>query len=200
MGRYTGPRSKISRRFGEPIFGPDKVLSRRPNRPGQHGGKRARKLSEYGEQLREKQKARFMYGMREKQFRLFFERAKSMQGVTGENLLRLCETRLDNVVFRLGLAPTRAAARQLVTHRHVTVNGKICGIPSYIVRVGEMIGLKEKSRQLTAVGQSLEHHKITVAWLTFDRTTMTGSISSLPTREEIPEQIDVQSIVELYSR
>ena len=200
MGRYTGPRSKIARRFGEPIYGPDKVLSRRPNRPGQHGGKRARKLSEYGEQLREKQKARFMYGMREKQFRLFFERAKSMQGVTGENLLRLCETRLDNVVFRLGLAPTRAAARQLVTHRHVTVNGKICGIPSYIVRVGEMISLKEKSRQLTAVGQSLEHHKITVAWLSFDRTTMTGSLSSLPTREEIPEQIDVQSIVELYSR
>ena len=200
MGRYTGPRSKIARRFGEPIYGPDKVLSRRPNRPGQHGGKRARKLSEYGEQLREKQKARFMYGMRETQFRLFFERAKSMQGVTGENLLRLCETRLDNVVFRLGLAPTRAAARQLVTHRHVTVNGKICGIPSYIVRVGEMISLKEKSRQLTAVGQSLEHHKITVAWLSFDRTTMTGSLSSLPTREEIPEQIDVQSIVELYSR
>ena len=200
MGRYTGPRSKIARRFGEPIYGPDKVLSRRPNRPGQHGGKRARKLSEYGEQLREKQKARFMYGMREKQFRLFFERAKSMQGVTGENLLRLCETRLDNVVFRLGLAPTRAAARQLVTHRHVTVNGKVCGIPSYIVRVGEMISLKEKSRQLTAVGQSLEHHKISVAWLSFDRTTMTGSLSSLPTREEIPEQIDVQSIVELYSR
>ena len=200
MGRYTGPRSKISRRFGEPIYGPDKVLSRRPNRPGQHGGKRARKLSEYGEQLREKQKARFMYGMREKQFRLFFERAKSMQGVTGENLLRLCETRLDNVVYRLGLAPTRAAARQLVTHRHVTVNGKVCGIPSYIVRVGEMISLKEKSRQLTAVGQSLEHNKISVAWLSFDRTTMTGSLSSLPTREEIPEQIDVQSIVELYSR
>ena len=188
MGRYTGPRSKISRRFGEPIYGPDKVLSRRPNRPGQHGGKRARKLSEYGEQLREKQ------------FRLFFERAKSMQGVTGENLLRLCETRLDNVVYRLGLAPTRAAARQLVTHRHVTVNGKVCGIPSYIVRVGEMISLKEKSRQLTAVGQSLEHHKITVAWLSFDRTTMTGSLSGLPPREEIPEQIDVQSIVELYSR
>ena len=200
MARYTGPKSKIARRFGEAIYGPDKVLSRRPNRPGQHGGKRARKLSEYGEQLREKQKARFMYGMREKQFRLFFERAKSMQGVTGENLLRLCETRLDNVVFRLGLAPTRAAARQLVTHRHVTVNGKVCGIPSYIVRVGEMISLKEKSRQLTAVGQALEHHKISVAWLSFDRTTMTGSLSSLPTREEIPEQIDVQSIVELYSR
>ena len=200
MGRYTGPRTKISRRFGEPLFGPDKVLDRRTNPPGQHGARRRKKLSEYGEQLREKQKARFMYGMREKQFRLFFERAKSMQGVTGENLLRLCETRLDNVVFRLGLAPTRAAARQLVTHRHVTVNGKVCGIPSYIVRVGEMISLKEKSRQLTAVGQSLEHHKISVAWLSFDRTTMTGSLSSLPTREEIPEQIDVQSIVELYSR
>jgi small subunit ribosomal protein S4 len=201
MGRYTGPRTKISRRFGEPIFGPDKVLERRPNPPGQHGAnKRRKKVSEYGQQLREKQKVKAIYGMREKQFRLFFERAKSMQGVTGENLLRLCETRLDNVIYRLGLAPTRAAARQLVTHRHVTVNGKVCGIPSYIVRVGEMISLKEKSRQLTAVGQSLEHHKISVAWLSFDRTTMTGSLSSLPTREEIPEQIDVQSIVELYSR
>ena len=200
MGRYTGPRSKISRRFGEPIYGPDKGLERRPNRPGQHGGKRVRKLSEYGEQLREKQKARFMYGMRENQFRLFFERAKAMQGVTGDNLLRLCETRLDNIVYRLGLAPTRAAARQLVTHRHVTVDGKVCGIPSYIVRVGETISLKEKSRQLVAVDQSLGHRKVSVAWLTFDRSTMTGTLASLPTREEIPENLDMQPIVELYSR
>ncbi len=200
MGRYTGPRSKISRRFGEPIFGPDKVLDRRPNRPGQHGAKRVRKLSEYGEQLREKQKARFIYGMMEKQFRLFFKRAKAQQGITGENLLRLCETRLDNVVYRMGIAPTRAAARQLVTHRHVTVNGKICNIPSYIVRVGETIGLTEKTQKMVAVESSLEHSKVNVAWLQFDRATMTGSLTSLPTREEIPENIDVQSIVELYSR
>ena len=200
MGRYTGPRSKISRRFGEPIYGPDKVLERRPNRPGQHGAKRTRKLSEYGEQLREKQKARYIYGMMEKQFRLFFERARAQKGITGENLLRLCETRLDNVVYRMGIAPTRAAARQLVSHRHVTVNGKICNIPSYIVRVGETIGLTEKTQKMVAVESSLEHSKVSVAWLQFDRTTMTGSLSSLPTREEIPENIDVQAIVELYSR
>lgn len=203
MGRYTGSRSKIARRFGEPIFAnvkTSKAIEKRPNRPGQHGAKRVRKLSEYGEQLREKQKARFTYGMMEKQFRLFFERAKAMQGITGDNLLRLCETRLDNVIFRMGIAPTRAAARQLVTHRHVTVNGKICGIPSYIVRVGETISLREKSRQLVAVEQCLEHSKVSVAWLTFDRATMQGSLTSLPTREEIPENIDVQAIVELYSR
>lgn len=203
MGRYTGPRTKISRRFGESIFAnasEGKILERRPNRPGQHGAKRVRKLSEYGEQLREKQKARFMYGMRESQFHLFFQRAKAMQGVTGDNLIRLCETRLDNVIYRMGLAPTRSAARQLVSHRHVTVNGKVCGIPSYIVRVGETIGLKEKSRQLVAVEQSLEHAKAPLAWLTFDRTTMTGSLTSLPTREEIPESLNMQSIVELYSR
>ena len=203
MGRYTGSRSKIARRFGEPIFAnvkTSKAIEKRPNRPGQHGAKRVRKLSEYGEQLREKQKARFTYGMMEKQFHLFFERAKAMQGITGDNLLRLCETRWDNVIFRMGIAPTRAAARQLVTHRHVTVNGKICGIPSYIVRVGETISLREKSRQLVAVEQCLEHSKVSVAWLTFDRATMQGSLTSLPTREEIPENIDVQAIVELYSR
>ena len=176
------------------VVGIDKKSNKNP------GANSRRKVSEYGMQLKEKQKLKFIYGVLEKQFRGYYDKAKTMQGVTGENLLGLLERRLDNVVFRLGLAPTRAAARQLVTHRHVTVNGKVCGIPSYIVRVGEMISLKEKSRQLTAVGQSLEHHKISVAWLSFDRTTMTGSLSSLPTREEIPEQIDVQSIVELYSR
>ena len=203
MARFTGSRSKICRRFGEVIFanaGLGKILDRRPNRPGQHGGKRVRKLSEYGEQLKEKQKARYIYGMMEKQFRLFFERAKAMQGITGENLLRLCETRLDNVVFRMGLAPTRAAARQLVTHRHVTVDGKVCGIPSYIVRVGETISLREKSLKLVAVEKCLAHSKVTVSWLTFDSTTKQGSLTSLPTREEIPENIDVQAIVELYSR
>ena len=203
MGRYTGPRAKIARRFGERVFANNKtskVLEKRPGRPGQHGAKRVRKLSEYGEQLKEKQKARFIYGMMEKQFRLFFERARAMKGITGENLLRLCETRLDNVVYRMGIAPTRAAARQLVSHRHVTVNGKVCGIPSYIVSVGEVIGLREKSQKLLVVEQSIERSKCSAAWLTFDTTTKQGSLTSLPTREEIPEQIDVQKIVELYSR
>lgn len=203
MARFTGSRSKVCRRFGEAIFANasmGKILERRPNRPGQHGAKRVRKLSEYGEQLREKQKARYIYGMMEKQFRLFFERAKAQQGITGENLLRLCETRLDNVIFRMGIAPTRSAARQLVSHRHVTVNGKICNIPSYIVRVGETIGLTEKTQKMSAVTQCLEHSKVSVAWMQFDKTSMTGSVTSLPTREEIPENIDVQAIVELYSR
>ena len=200
MARYTGPRSKISRRFGEPIYGPDTVLERRPNKPGQHGAKRARKLSEYGEQLREKQKAKYIYGMLEKQFRLFFERARAKQGVTGDILLQLCETRLDNVVYRLGIAPTRAAARQLVTHRHVTVNGKLCNIPSYTVRPGETIGLREKAQKMSAVIASLEHSKASVNWLTWDAATMTGTLVSVPERSEIPESINVQAIVELYSR
>lgn len=200
MARYTGPRSKVARRFGEPVFGPDKVLERRPNRPGQHGAKRARKLSEYGAQLREKQKARFIYGMMERQFRLFFERAKAQSGVTGENLLRLCETRLDNVVYRLGLAPTRAAARQLVSHRHVTVDGRVCGVPSYTVRVGETVGLTERTRRMSAVEASLERSRPPLGWMRFDRATMTGSLTALPARADIPESVDVQAIVELYSR
>ena len=149
MGRYTGPRTKISRRFGEPIFGPDKVLERRPNPPGQHGAnKRRKKVSEYGQQLREKQKVKAIYGMREKQFRLFFERAKAKPGVTGDIMLALCECRLDNVAYRLGLAPTRAGARQLVTHRHVTVNGKICNVPSAIVYPGDTVSIREKDRNM----------------------------------------------------
>ena len=163
MGRYTGPRTKISRRVGEPLFGPDKVLERRPNPPGQHGARRRKKLSEYGEQLREKQKARFIYGMMERQFRTFFKRAKARQGVTGEVLLQLCETRLDNIVYRLGIAPTRPAARQLVTHRHITVDGKICNIPSATVKPGQVIGIREKSRNLSAIQESLGKHKVTVS-------------------------------------
>ena len=200
MGRYTGPRTKISRRFGEALFGPDKVLDRRPNPPGQHGARRRKKLSEYGEQLREKQKARFIYGMMERQFRIFFKRAKARQGVTGDILLQLCETRLDNIVYRLGIAPTRAAARQLVTHRHVTVDGKICNIPSATVKVGQVIGLKEKSRSLTAVQDSLGKHAVKVSWLEWNEANMTGTMTSIPERSEIPENIDVQAIVELYSR
>ncbi len=200
MGRYTGPRTKISRRFGEPLFGPDKVLERRPNPPGQHGARRRKKLSEYGEQLREKQKARFIYGMMERQFRTFFKRAKARQGVTGDILLQLCETRLDNIVYRLGIAPTRPAARQLVTHRHITVDGKICNIPSATVKPGQVIGLREKSKNLSAVQDSLGKHRVTVSWLEWNQANQTGSMTSVPERSEIPENINVQAIVELYSR
>ena len=200
MGRYTGPRTKISRRIGEPLFGPDKVLERRPNPPGQHGARRRKKLSEYGEQLREKHKARFIYGMMERQFRTFFKRAKARQGVTGEVLLQLCETRLDNIVYRLGIAPTRPAARQLVTHRHITVDGKICNIPSATVKPGQVIGIREKSRNLSAIQDSLGKHKVTVSWLEWNEANQTGSMTSVPERSEIPENINVQAIVELYSR
>ena len=202
MGHFTGPRSKVARRFGEPVFGPDKVLEKRPYAPGQHGAnKRRKKMSEYGVQLREKQKAKAIYGMREKQFRLFFERAKSKAGVTGDAMLAMCETRLDNIVYRLGFSPTRAGARQLVTHRHVTVNGKVCGIPSYIVRPGEVVSVREKDRDMIAVVDSLKQHKSpAVTWLAWDEATMQGTLISSPERVEIPESIDMQLIVEFFSR
>ncbi len=203
MGHFTGPRSKIARRFGEPIFGPDKVLERRPNPPGQHGAtKRRHKVSEYGMQLREKQKAKAIYGMREKQFRLFFERAKVSEGFTkGDAFLALCECRLDNVAYRLGLSPTRAGARQLVSHRHVTVNGKVCNVPSAIVRVGDVVSVREKDRGMVAVVDSVKSHKSPlVNWLSWDETTMQGTLVSVPLRSEIPENIDVQPIVEFFSR
>lgn len=202
MGHFTGPRSKVARRFGEPVFGPDKVLERRPNPPGQHGAnKRRKKVSEYGVQLREKQKAKAIYGMREKQFRLFFERAKAREGITGDILLALCETRLDNIVYRLGLSQTRAGARQLVTHRHVTVNGKVCNVPSYIVRAGEVVSVREKDRDMVAVVDSLKSHKSPVVnWLSWDEATGQGTLLSVPERAEIPENIEVQLIVEFFSR
>ena len=202
MGRYTGPRTKISRRFGEPIFGPDKVLERRPNPPGQHGAnKRRKKMSEYGTQLREKQKVKAIYGMREKQFRLFFERAKSKQGVTGDIMLAMCECRLDNIAYRLGFSPTRAGARQLVSHRHVTVNGHICNIPSAIVRPGDVVSVREKDRNMVSVVESLKGHKSPVVnWLAWDEAKMEGTLQSVPGREEIPENVEMQLIVELYSR
>ena len=159
-----------------------------------------RKLSEYGEQLREKQKARFIYGMMERQFRTFFKRAKARQGVTGEVLLQLCETRLDNIVYRLGIAPTRPAARQLVTHRHVTLDGKICNVPSCIVKPGQVIGLREKSKGLMAVQDSLNKHRVTVTWLEWNPASLTGSLVAVPERSEIPENLNMQAIVELYSR
>ena len=202
MGRYTGPRTKISRRFGEPIFGPDKVLERRPNPPGQHGAnKRRKKMSEYGTQLREKQKVKAIYGMREKQFRLFFERAKAKQGVTGDIMLAMCECRLDNIAYRLGFSPTRAGARQLVSHRHVTVNGHICNIPSAIVRPSDVVSVREKDRNMVSVVESLKGHKSPVVnWLAWDEAKMEGTLQSVPGREEIPENVEMQLIVELFSR
>ena len=203
MGHFTGPRSKIARRFNEPIFGPDKVLEKRPNPPGQHGAnKRRKKVSEYGQQLIEKQKAKAIYGMREKQFRLFFERARASEGFTkGDAFLALLETRLDNIVYRLGLSPTRAGARQLVTHRHVTVNGKVCNVPSAIVEPGQVVSVREKDRDMVSVVESLKNPKAKqVSWLSWDEATMGGTLLSVPVRAEIPENINVQPIVEFFSR
>ncbi|MGN0877549.1 MAG: 30S ribosomal protein S4 [Kiritimatiellia bacterium] len=199
MSRYTGSKSKISRRFGEPIFGREKEI-KRSTPPGQHGAKRKRKVSEYGQQLLEKQKAKYIYGMREGQFRLFFARAKAKEGKTGDILLQMCESRLDNVVYRLGIAPTRSAARQLVTHKHIVVDGKVLNIPSYIVKAGQTVGVREKDRQMIAITSSLEHRPVSGAWLTWDATTMTGTFVQVPERAEIPENINEQAIVELYSR
>ena len=199
MSRFTGSKSKVSRRFGEPIFGREKEI-KRPNPPGQHGAKRKRKVSEYGQQLLEKQKAKYIYGMREKQFRIFFERAKAKQGKTGDILLQMCESRLDNIVYRLGLAPTRSAARQLVSHKHIVVDGKVLNIPSYIVKAGQTVGVREKDRQMIAITSSLEHRPVSGSWLTWDATTMTGTFVQVPERAEIPENINEQAIVELYSR
>ena len=201
MARYTGPKTKIARKFGEPIFGPDKVLSKKNYPPGQHGNTRRRKTSEYGIQLREKQRAKYTYGVLEKQFRLTFEKAARSRGITGEVLLQLLESRLDNVVFRLGIAPTRAAARQLVSHRHITVNGKVVNIPSYNVRAGEVVGVREKSKSLEVVSNALtgfNHGKY--PWLEWDRATMSGKFLHLPERTDIPENIKEQLIVELYSK
>ena len=201
MARYTGPKSKIARKFGEPIFGEDKVLAKRTNPPGQHGANRRRKLSEYGTQLREKQKAKYTYGVLERQFRNLFDKASRSKGVTGEELLQLLEARLDNVVFRLGIAKTRAAARQLVLHRHITVNGNIVNIPSYSVTPGELIAVREKSKSLEVIQDSLagfNHSKY--PWIEWDENVMGGKMINMPQREDIPENIKEQLIVELYSK
>ena len=201
MARYTGPKSKIARKFGEPIFGEDKVLARRTNPPGQHGANRRRKLSEYGTQLREKQKAKYTYGVLERQFRNLFDKASRSKGVTGEVLLQLLEARLDNVVYRLGIAKTRAAARQLVLHRHITVNGNVVNIPSYSVTPGELVAVREKSKSLEVVQDSLagfNHSKY--PWIEWDENVKGGKMLNLPQREDIPENIKEQLIVELYSK
>ena len=201
MARYTGPRTKIARKFGEAIFGPDKVLSKKNYPPGQHGQNKRRKTSEYGIQLREKQKAKYTYGVLEKQFRILFEKASRTKGITGEVLLQFLETRLDNVVFRLGLAPTRAAARQLVSHRHIVVDGKVVNIPSFSVKPGQIVGVREKAKALEVINDSLNgfnHSKY--PWMEWDQTTMSGKFLHLPERADIPENIKEQLIVELYSK
>lgn len=201
MARYTGPKSKIARKFGEPIFGEDKVLAKINYPPGQHGNNKRRKLSEYGTQLKEKQKAKYTYGVLEKQFRNLFNKAARKEGVTGELLLQLLECRLDNVVYRLGIARTRAAARQLVLHRHITVNGGVVNIPSYSVKPGEVIAVREKSKSLEVIEDSLagfNHSKY--PWIEWEESVKGGKLLHLPQREDIPENIKEQLIVELYSK
>lgn len=201
MARYTGPKSKIARKLGEPIFGEDKVLSKKNYAPGQHGANKRRKLSEYGTQLREKQKAKYTYGVLERQFRNLFKKAASHPGVTGEVLLQLLESRLDNIVYRLGIAPTRAAARQLVLHRHITVNGQVVNVPSYQVMPGEVIAVREKSKSLEVIQDALagfNHSKY--PWIEWEESVKGGKMINLPQREDIPENIKEQLIVELYSK
>lgn len=202
MGKYIGPKSKIARRFGEAIYGADRVLEKRNYPPGQHGlARKRKKVSEYGTQLTEKQKAKYTYGLLEKQFSRTYEAAARMGGITGDHLLQLLEQRLDNVVYRLGIAPTRAAARQLVSHRHICVNGNVVNIPSYTLRVGDIVSVREKSKSLEVITSSLSgSQKSRYAWLEWDNATMSGKFIQLPEREEIPENIKEQLIVELYSK
>jgi len=201
MARYTGPTSRIARRFGEPIFGPDKALQKKAYAPGQHGNQRRRgKQSDYGMQLMEKQKAKFTYGILEKQFSNLFKEALRRKGVTGENLLQMCEMRLDNVVYRLGIAPTRRAARQLVTHKHITVNGKNINIPSYALKVGDIVSVRERSKSLEVISNSIASNQSKMEWLEFNSETKLGKVLSAPERIQIPENIKEQVIVELYSK
>ena len=200
MARYRGPKQKIARRFGEAIFGPSKALERKPQRPGQHGRGRRNKESEYAIQLKEKQKAKYTYGLLEKQFRRLFEKAARKKGVTGENLLRFLESRLDNTVFRLGFARTRRQARQLVTHGHITVNGTLLDIPSALMRSGDVVALRPKSRNLFVVRDAVQKTRRSFPWLEVDRNQLTGKFLDYPNREDIPENIKEQLIVELYSK
>ncbi|TNE82261.1 MAG: 30S ribosomal protein S4 [Bacteroidetes bacterium] len=201
MARYIGPKSKIARKFKEPIFGPDKALDKKNYGPGQHGNSRRRKKqSEYAIQLSEKQKAKYTYGVLEKQFRNVFKKASRKEGTTGENLLRFLEARLDNTVFRLGIAPTRSAARQMVGHRHITVNGEIVNIPSYELRPGDVVAVREKSKSLEAINDSIASKMKRFEWLDWNGSEMKGTFVSYPEREQIPENIKEQLIVELYSK
>lgn len=201
MARYRGPKSKIARKFKEPIFGPDRALEKKNYPPGQHGpNKRRGKQSEYAVQLMEKQKAKYTYGILERQFSNLFKEASRRKGITGENLLKMCESRLDNVVFRLGLAPSRSAARQMVGHKHFMVNGTIVNIPSYHLKEGDVIEVRERSKSLEAINESLANRKDNFDWLEFDQQSMKGKFMNAPEREQIPENIKEQLIVELYSK
>lgn len=201
MARYTGPKSKISRRFNEEIFGPSKALKKKAYPPGMHGRGRRKKQSEYAVQLAEKQKAKYIYGILEKQFANIFAKAHRKAGVTGENLLAMLESRLDNTVYRLGIAPTRRAARQLVLHKHVLVNGEIVNIPSFSLKIGDVVAVREKSKSLEAITTSLTTRNARqFSWLEWDASEMAGKYIATPEREQIPEKIQEQLIVELYSK
>ena len=201
MARYTGPSTKIARKFGEPIYGPDQYFEKRNYAPGQHGAarKRGKKSTDYGAQLKEKQKVKYMYGVLERQFRGTYEKASRMAGQKGENLLFLLESRLDNIVYRLGIAPTRAAARQLVLHKHITLNGEVCNIPSAHVKAGDVVAVRERSKSLEVIQNSVAN-ATRYSWLEFDAKTLTGKFLNVPAREEIPENINEQLIVDLYSK
>lgn len=201
MARYTGPKTRISRIFGEPILGNGKYLNKNSNPPGMHGASRKRKtLGEYALQLKEKQKAKYTYGVLEKQFRKTFEEASRIKGVTGENLIRLLEARLDNTVFRLGIAPSRPAARQLVSHKHVTVNGEVVNVPSYQLKPGDVIGIKEKDKENTSITSMFRGKNQKFNWLDWSEAEMKGTFVAYPERESVPENIKEQLIVELYSK
>jgi small subunit ribosomal protein S4 len=201
MARYTGPKTKIARKFRDPIFGPDSSLEKKNYPPGMHGpNKRRGKQSEYATQLAEKQKAKYTYGILEKQFSNMFKKANAKSGITGEILLQLCESRLDNVVYRLGVAKTRDGARQLVSHRHITVNGNLVNIPSYNVRIGDVIAVREKSKSLSVISNSLSSNNTVFEWLDWNGNTMSGEFKAVPSRDQIPENIKEQLIVELYSK
>ncbi len=200
MARYTGPSTKIARKFGEPIFGADKDFEKRNYPPGQHGlAAKRKKTRDYGNQLKEKQKVKYMYGVLERQFRNTYNKASRMEGQKGENLLFLLESRLDNLVYRLGIAPTRAAARQLVNHAHITLNGSICSIPSTRVKPGDIVAVRERSKSLEVIKNSVAS-LTSYSWLEFDAKTLTGKYLNIPARTEIPENINEQLIVDLYSK
>jgi len=201
MARYTGPKTKIARKFGEAIFGEDKSFEKRNYPPGQHGAnKRRGKKSEYAIQLMEKQKAKYTYGVLERQFRNMFKKARAAQGITGEVLLQLCESRLDNVVYRMGISPSRSGARQLVSHRHITVNGELVNIPSYQLQAGDVVAVREKSKSLETINRSLSNSGQVYEWITWNIDTKQGTYVSVPARIQIPENINEQFIVELYSK
>ena len=200
MARYRGPRQKLARRFREPIFGPSKALERKPYPPGQHGRTRRAKESEYAVQLKEKQKVKYMYGLLERQFRNLFEKAARKKGITGENLLKMLEARLDNTVYRLGFARTRPQARQLVTHGHIMVNGQVVNIPSYQLRPGDIIEVRPKSKRLAVIQESVQRYRRSFPWLEVDREALRGKFLDFPNREDIPEKIQEYLIVELYSK